>query len=197
MEPPVPQAARIGVVVGSTRPGRRAPEVARWFVEIGSSHLRESWPGLSLELLDLAEFALPLFDEPIPPALGEYRNAHTRRWAASVGACDGFVFVTPEYNRSLPAALKNVIDYLFAEWHDKAAGIVGYGVLGGVRASEHLRQVLAELKVADVRTAVTLSLTDDLPGGTVAARPHRCDQAKRMLDELAAWTKALRTLREG
>jgi NAD(P)H-dependent FMN reductase len=124
VEPTAQTATRIGVVVGSTRPGRRAPEVARWFVEIGSSHLREAWPELSLELLDLAEFELPLLDEPTPPALGAYRHEHTRRWAEAVGVCDGFVFVTPEYNRSLPAALKNAIDYLFAEWQDKAAGIV-------------------------------------------------------------------------
>jgi NAD(P)H-dependent FMN reductase len=100
MEPTTQTASRIGVVVGSTRPGRRAPEVARWFVEIGSAHLREAWPELSLELLDLAEFELPLFDEPTPPALGAYHHEHTRRWAEAVGACDGFVFVTPEYNRS-------------------------------------------------------------------------------------------------
>ena len=188
-------AARIGVVLGSTRPGRRSPGVGRWLLDVGSAHLRDSWPGMSLDLIDIADFELPLLDESVPAALGTYARPHTRRWASAVDACDGFVFVTPEYNRSLPAALKNAIDYLFAEWHDKAAGLVGYGVLGGVRALEHLRQVLAEVKVADVRTAVTLSLSDDLAGSGVAARPHQCEQARRMLDEVASWTRALEPLR--
>jgi len=187
--------ARLGVVVGSTRPGRRGPGVADWLLDVGSAHLRSSWPGFSLAILDVARFELPLLDEPTPAALGSYTHVHTRRWAAAIGACDGFVFVTPEYNRSLPGALKNAIDYLFAEWHDKAAGLVGYGASGGVRALEHLRQVLAEVKVADVRTAVTLSLADDLSDGGVAARPHQCEQARRMLDEVASWTRALEPLR--
>lgn len=185
---------RIAIVVASTRPGRRGDQVARWVYEQATARTPAE-AGVEYAVVDLAEVDLPMLDEPVPAAIGDYRHDHTRQWADLVASFDGFVFVTPEYNRGVPAPLKNAIDYLFAEWQDKAAGIVGYGVVGGVRASEHLRQVLAELRVADVRTAVTLSLTDDLADGTVAARPHRCDQAKRMLDELAAWTNALRALR--
>jgi NAD(P)H-dependent FMN reductase len=186
---------RLGVVLGSTRPGRRAEAVASWFMDVGCAHLQPCRGHASLELLDLADFDLPVLDEPKAAVFGDYAQVHTRRWAAAVEACDGFVFVTPEYNRSLPGALKNAIDYLFAEWNDKAAGFVGYGVVGGVRALEHLRRVLGEVRVASVRTAVALSLQDDLPGGLVRPRPHQVEQAHRMLDEVLTWTGALQVVR--
>jgi NAD(P)H-dependent FMN reductase len=184
---------RLGVVVGSTRPGRRAAAVAAWATKVAAAHLQ----GVPVELrtLDLAEFALPLLDEPTPAAFGEYAHTHTRRWAEAVAACDGFLFVTPEYNHSLPAALKNALDFLYAEWNDKAAGVIGYGVAGGVRAIEHLRQILGELRVADVRTAVTLSLSADFTGDALAPRGHQAEQVRRLADEVSAWSRALRALR--
>lgn len=120
---------------------------------------------------------------------------HTRRWAQAVGACDGFLLVAPEYNHSLPAALKNALDFLHREWHDKAAGIVGYGVGGGVRASEHLRQVLAELRFADVRTAVTPSLSEDFTGDALSPRPFQVERVRRLADEVLTWSRALHSLR--
>jgi NAD(P)H-dependent FMN reductase len=184
---------RLGVVVGSTRPGRRGAAVAAWATQVAAAHLQ----GVAVELrtLDLARFGLPLLDEPAPAASGEYARRHTRRWAEAVAACDGFLFVTPEYNHSLPAALKNALDFLYAEWHDKAAGVVGYGVAGGVRAIEHLRQVLGELRVADVRTAVTLSLTADFTGDALTPRAHQAEQVRRLADEVFAWSRALQSLR--
>jgi len=184
---------RLGVVVGSTRPGRRGAAVAAWATRVAGAHLQ----GVAVELrtLDLAEFGLPLLDEPVPAAFGEYARPHTRRWAGAVAACDGFLFVTPEYNHSLPAALKNALDFLHAEWHDKAAGVIGYGVAGGVRAIEHLRQVLGELRVADVRTAVTLSLSADFSGDAFAPRAHQAEQVRRLADEVSAWSRALQSLR--
>lgn len=146
-------------------------------------------------VLDLAEFALPLLDEHVPAAFGEYEHPHTRRWAHAVGACDGFLFVTPEYNHSLPAALKNALDFVYAEWNDKAAGIVGYGVDGGVRAIEHLRQVLAELQVADVRTALTLSLSEDFTGDAFSPRAFQAERVHRLVDEVATWSQALHAVR--
>lgn len=146
-------------------------------------------------MLDLADFALPLLDEPVPAAFGEYTKDHTRRWARAVDSCDGFVFVTPEYNHSMPASLKNALDFVYAEWHHKAAGIVGYGVDGGVRAIEHLRQVLAELRVADVRSAVTLSLADDFTGDTPTPRAYQTAHVGRMVDEVVSWSRALHGLR--
>lgn len=145
--------------------------------------------------LDLADFALPLLDEPVPAAMGAPMHEHTRRWAAAVGVCDGFVFIVPEYNRSLPAALKNAIDFVHSEWQDKAAGCIGYGVHGGVRAVEHLRQVVAEVGVADVRTAVALTLADDFANGRPVPREQQERQLARMLEELVRWSHALRTVR--
>jgi NAD(P)H-dependent FMN reductase len=184
---------RLGVVVGSTRPGRRGAAVAAWATQVAAAHLRGVAVGL--RTLDLAAFGLPLLDEPVPAAFGEYARPHTRRWAEAVAACDGFLLVTPEYNHSLPAALKNALDFLYAEWHDKAAGVVGYGVAGGVRAIEHLRQVLGELRVADVRTAVTLSLTADFTGDAFTPRAHQPAQVRRLADEVVAWSRALQSLR--
>jgi NAD(P)H-dependent FMN reductase len=188
-----PPPLRLGVVVGSTRPGRRAAAVAAWVRQVAATHLQ----GVAVELrtLDLAEFGLPLLDEPVPAAFGVYARPHTRRWAQAVAACDGFLFVTPEYNHSLPAALKNALDFLHAEWRDKAAGAIGYGVAGGVRAIEHLRQVLAELRVADVRTAVTLPLSADFTGDAFTPREHQTDQVHQLADEVVAWSRALQSVR--
>ena len=183
----------LGVVVGSTRPGRRAAAVAAWATQVAAAHLQGA--AVELRTLDLVDFDLPLLDEPVPAAFGEYAHPHTRRWAEAVAACDGFLFVTPEYNHSLPAALKNALDFLYGEWHDKAAGVIGYGVAGGVRAIEHLRQVLGELRVADVRTAVTLSLSADFTGDAFTPHAHQAEQVRRLAEEVFAWSRALRSLR--
>jgi NAD(P)H-dependent FMN reductase len=189
---------RLAVVSGSTRPGRRAAQVAEWTRARAAELLGDQ---ARVQLLDLAEIDLPLLDEPEPAAIGEYRHEHTRRWAALVAPFDAFVFVAPEYNHSMPSALKNAIDFLFAEWNDKAAGFVTYGLTGGTRAAEHLRQVLAEVQVACVRSQVALSLhtdfvlTDGISTGTFAPAEHNDAQLKRMLDELVRWGGALRTLR--
>ncbi|MYW91782.1 NAD(P)H-dependent oxidoreductase [Amycolatopsis rubida] len=140
----------------------------------------------------------PFLDEPMPAAIGGYRNDHTQRWAR---LADGFVFVTPEYNHSLPAALKNAIDFLFSEWAGKAAGFVSYGTNGGTRAVEHLRLTLAEVKGACVRSPVALGLFTDfaIPDlaepGTFTPAEHHEGILTRMLGELADWSTALRTLR--
>ncbi|MEU7814276.1 NAD(P)H-dependent oxidoreductase [Pseudonocardia sp. NPDC049154] len=186
---------RIGIIVGSTRPQRRGGVVAGWVQQVAEAH------GATIELLDLAAFDLPLLDEPSPAIHGDYTGPHTLRWAAAVAACDAFVFVVPEYNHSFPAAVKNAIDYLFAEWNDKAAGLVGYGVQGGVRAVEALRPVLAEVGIADVRTQVCVNLMSDfvLTGptdvGRIAPAEHQEPTLRRMLDEVTAWAGALRGLR--
>lgn len=193
---------RIGIIVGSTRPQRRGKAVARWVHEIAGRHAAPGGGGVIFEIVDLADYRLPLLDEPVPAAIGDYRHAHTRRWAETVSSLDGFVVVTPEYNHSLPAALKNAIDFLFAEWNDKAAGFVSYGLNGGVRAAEHLRLTLAEVKVACVRSQVTLSLIEDFefpditePGVCTPAGRHE-QILHRLLDEVIAWAGALKPLRE-
>lgn len=188
---------RIGILVGSTRPGRRAETVAQWVDTIARQHASVSAEDVSFEVVDLAGYQLPLLDEPVPAAVGAYEHDHTRRWAKTVGALDGFVIVTPEYNHSVPAALKNAIDFLFTEWNDKAAGFVSYGFSGGVRAVEQLRLALAEVKVACARSQVALSLRDDFDSGDGVCKPagHHEQILLRVLDEVIAWAGALQPLR--
>ncbi|CAN5776965.1 NAD(P)H-dependent oxidoreductase [soil metagenome] len=192
---------RIAVVLGSTRPGRRGAVVAKWVEEVAGRHSVAKSGDVTFELVDLAEYGLPLLDEPAPAMFGQYAHAHTVRWAETIASFDGFVFVTPEYNHSIPAALKNAIDFLFSEWNDKAAGFVSYGVHGGTRAVEHLRLAMGELKVADVRTQVALSLftdfeiADPAEHGMFAPGPHQELTLNELLDEVIAWSQALKPLR--
>jgi NAD(P)H-dependent FMN reductase len=191
---------RIAIVVGSTRPGRRGDQVARWVHQQATAR-EPSAVRTEYELVDLAEVGLPLLDEPEPAAIGSYRREHTRQWSQLVASFDGFVFVTPEYNHAMPAALKNAIDYLFAEWNDKAAAFVSYGLTGGVRAVEQLRLTLAEVKVACVRSQVALNLFTDFAiadmaePGTFRPADHHLPVLERMLGELDAWSSALALLR--
>jgi NAD(P)H-dependent FMN reductase len=181
----------VGIVVGSTRPGRKADAVARWVHEIAKKR-----NDASFEVVDIADFKLPLLDEPMPPMMGQYSHPHTKAWAAKIAGFDAFVFVTPEYNHSTSGALKNAIDFLFREWNDKAAGFVGYGGVGGARAIEHLRTVLAEVKVADVRATVNLSLFTDFENYvTFKPAPHQERTVTAMLDDLVGWGEALKTMR--
>ena len=192
---------RIAIVVGSTRPGRRADQVARWVHAQATAHASRS-VDVEYAVVDLAEARLPLLDEPVPAAIGDYRNEHTRRWAEVVGSFDGYIFVTPEYNHAVPAALKNAIDYLFAEWNDKAAAFVSYGLNGGTRAVEQLRMALAEVKVACVRSQVALGLFTDFKiedmaePGVFSPAEHHLSTLERMLGELIDWSRALAPLRE-
>jgi NAD(P)H-dependent FMN reductase len=183
---------RIGIIVGSTRPGRKAEAVARWVHDIAARRTDASF-----EVVDIQSFGLPLLDEPIPAAaMQPYTKAHAQAWAAKIASLDAFVFVTPEYNHSTSGALKNALDFLFREWNDKAAAFVGYGGAGGVRAVEHLRLIMGELKVADVRGQVALSLHDDFENfAALRPRPRQEKAVAAMLDDLVAWGRALQTLR--
>src|SRR5712672_2948956 len=137
---------KIAIIIGSTRPARNGEAVGKWVYEIAKKRTDAEF-----ELVDIKDFNLPLLDEPVPPSMGQYSKPHTKTWAAKIGSFDGYVFVTPEYNHGIAGALKNAIDFLFAEWNNKAAGFVAYGGAGGTRAVEHLRQIMGELKVAAVR----------------------------------------------
>jgi NAD(P)H-dependent FMN reductase len=182
---------RVAVIVGSVRPGRRAEPVARWV--LGRANRRE---GIAAELVDIVEYGLPVLDEPLPAAYGQYQNPLTKAWADAIAAFDAYVFVTPEYNRSIPGPLKNAIDHLYQEWHNKAAGFVSYGIdAGGARAVEHLRVVMGELQVADVRAHVALSLSTDFAGDAFTPGPPRERQLDVLFDQLIAWGTALRTIR--
>jgi NAD(P)H-dependent FMN reductase len=184
---------RIAIVLGSTRPGRRGEAVARWVLEQaiarGDAHY---------ELVDLADFPLPHLDEPMPPSAGRYEYEHTKTWSDKIDDFDGFVFVTPEYNHAPSGVLKNALDYLYAEWNDKAAGIVSYGVAAsGLRAAEALRPILGELQIADVRQSVGISLVHDFENFTTfVPGPQHAQQLGVQLDQLLAWSTALRGVRE-
>jgi NAD(P)H-dependent FMN reductase len=183
---------RIGVILGSTRPGRNGEKVARWVMDVARSR-----PDARFDLIDLADHPLPHLDEPIPASQGQYANAHTHKWAATIAQYDGYVMVTPEYNHSTSGVLKNAIDYLFAEWHNKALGIVSYGAVGGARAAEHLRLIAGELKMADVRTNVALSMFTDFENFTdLTPGEYQIQALNTLLDEVVAWSVALASLRE-
>ncbi|SDX49871.1 NADPH-dependent FMN reductase [Paenibacillus sp. CF384] len=182
---------KIAIILGSTRPGRNGEAVARWVTDIASKRTDASF-----ELVDLADFNLPLLDEPIPASMGQYSKPHTIAWSEKISSFDGYVFVTPEYNHATSGALKNAIDFLFHEWKDKAAGFVGYGGSGGARAIENLRLIVGELHIADVRAQVGLSLITDFENYSVfKPGAHQEPAVNTMLDQVIAWSGALKTLR--
>ena len=178
---------KIGIIIGSTRPGRKAEVVAKWAYDIARKR-----KDAEFELVDIADFNLPLLDEPMPPSFGQYSHDHTRAWSAKIASFDGYVFVTPEYNHATSGALKNAIDFLYNEWINKAAGFIGYGGMSGARAVENLRLIMGELQVATVRAQVGLSLFTDFENFTVfkPASMHEVE-VNTMLDQVIAWTGAL------
>jgi NAD(P)H-dependent FMN reductase len=181
------------VIVASTRPGRRGLAVAAWMQQLAEEH-----SGFDVELIDLAEVGLPVFDEPNHPRLQQYIHEHTRQWAETIARGDAFLFVTPEYNHSYPGSLKNALDYLSLEWADKAAGIVSYGgVSAGLRAATALKPVLAALRMIPVVEAVSIPFFAQFLDEEDAFVPNTELEAggKAMLDEIARLTGALRTLR--
>jgi NAD(P)H-dependent FMN reductase len=182
---------RIGIILGSTRPNRNGEQVARWVLDRAAQR-----DDAEFELIDLRDYPLPHLDEPMPPSLGQYQHEHTKRWAEKIASFDGFVIVTPEYNHSTSGVLKNAIDYLFAEWNDKAVGFVSYGAAGGARAAEHLRLIAGELKMADVRQQVVLSLLTEFENFSVF-KPGDYNLAAlgTLLDQVIAWSAALAPLR--
>jgi len=182
---------RVGIILGSTRPNRNGEQVAKWVLEVASGRTDAEF-----ELVDLRDYPLPHLDEPLPPSLGQYQNDHTKEWADKIASFDGFVFVTPEYNHSTSGVLKNAIDYLYAEWNNKAVGFVSYGAVGGARAAEHLRLVAAELQMADVRQQVALSLITEFENYSVfKPGDYSVPALNTMLDQIVAWSTALASLR--
>jgi NAD(P)H-dependent FMN reductase len=185
-------AVRIGIIIGSTRPGRVGDQVAKWVLEHAAAR-----SDAEFELVDLADFALPHLDEAVPPSMGQYAQEHTKAWAGKVDSFDGYIFVTPEYNHSTSGALKNALDFVYGEWNDKAAGLVSYGAAGGTRAAEHLRLILGELQVADVRQQVSFSLMTDFEQYTTfAPAAYHQGMLATQLDQLVPWATALKGVRE-
>lgn len=184
---------RLHVVIASTRPGRTGPAVAEWFTEIA-----EKFGKFDVHLIDLAEFELPLLDEPHHPAERKYTKEHTKNWSASVDAADAFVFVAPEYNFGINAALKNAIDYLYFEWQYKPVGIVSYGnTSAGLRAAQMTKQVVTTLKMVPLTEAVAIHFVGqhvDEDGKFNGTDGHGA-AAEGMLEELHKFALALEPLR--
>ena len=183
---------KIGIILGSTRPGRNGKTVADWVLDKAQTRI-----GADYDLIDLANHPLPHMDEPMSPMLGQYTGEHTKAWAATIAPYDGYVFVTPEYNHSTSGVLKNAIDYLYAEWNTKAAAFVSYGSVGGARAIEHLRAVCSELQIAHVRQQLSFSMFTDFENfSTFRPAAIHDDAATVMFDQLEAWAGALKPLRK-
>jgi NAD(P)H-dependent FMN reductase len=181
------------VIVGSTRPGRAGLPISQWFTEQAARH-----DGVNVTVADLAELNLPLLDEPNHPRLRQYLNRHTKAWSALVDASDAIVVVTPEYNHSYPAPLKNAIDYLHQEWQYKPVGFVSYGgVSAGTRAVAALKPVVSVLKMVPVAENVNIPFhTQFIDDGVVEPNETMTQAADAMVNELARVEAALHPLRE-
>ncbi|MGE4370912.1 MAG: NADPH-dependent FMN reductase [Burkholderiaceae bacterium] len=181
------------VIVCSTRPGRIGPPIAHWFSRFAAEHGK-----FNVKLVDLADFNLPVFDEPNHPRLQKYEHDHTKAWSASVNQADAFVFVTPEYNYCPPPSLINALNYLSREWAYKPCGFVSYGgVSGGLRSAQQAKQLVTTLKMMPMPEGVAVPMAwDNLDEQkTFTATDPVRSSAAVMLDELHKWAGALKTLR--
>lgn len=182
---------KIQIILGSTRPSRVGESVAKWALDIANKR-----SDLEFELVDVKDFDLPLLDEPTPPMMHQYTKDHTKKWAEKISEGDGYIFVTAEYNRGIPGAFKNAVDYLNWEWKNKALGFISYGSAGGSRAVDHWRGVASELHMADVREVLHLYLASDFENySTFKPTEAHADQLNKVIDEVAAWSGALGLLR--
>jgi NAD(P)H-dependent FMN reductase len=186
---------KIQVILGSTRQGRFGDKPAKWIVE-----KLKAMPEVEAELLDLRDWPLPFFDEPKSPASsgGEYILEAGKKWAEKIGEADGYIIVTPEYNHGYPAVLKNALDYVYKEWNNKPVGLVSYGTVGGARAVEQLREVVIELKMVPVRTAVHIlafwTLLDEKGNFKTETLEAK---AEEMIGQVLWYAKVLKEARKG
>lgn len=184
---------KLSVIAVSTRPGRAGFPLATWLTEHAQAHA-----GFEVELVDLRDVNLPLFDEPRHPRLRQYEHEHTKRWSAKVEASDAFVFVTPEYDHGAPPSLINALVYLAQEWAHKPVGFVSYGgPAGGIRAVQMVKPMLSALKMVVMLESVMAPLfmhsIDEQ--GVFKASEFQDTSAKAMLDALLKWSRALAPMR--
>jgi NAD(P)H-dependent FMN reductase len=184
--------AVLRIIIASTRPGRVGLPVGNWFADVARAH-----GGFDVEVTDLAELGLPFMDEPKHPRFREYTHDHTRAWSEEVDASDAFVFVMPEYNFGINAPLKNAIDFLHHEWHDKPVGFVSYGgVAAGTRAVQMTKQIVSALKMLPVYEAVYIPfVASRIEDGRFNPSDVTQDAAGALLDELVRVEAGLHTLR--
>lgn len=184
---------KIGIISGSVREGNNATAVSQWIYDFAAKRNDE---GVEYEIVNLADYQLPLLGAALPAEYQDTAMAAVKAWSEKMASLDGYIFVTPEYNHSVGGALKNALDFLKPEVANKAAAMVGYGSLGGARAHENMRSILGELSVASVRTTVNFSLMSDFENMSVF-KPNAYNEvnANGMLDDLLLWSKAFQTIR--
>jgi NAD(P)H-dependent FMN reductase len=186
--------ALVKVILGSTRPNRFGIQPAEWVMEQTKEITDHTF-----ELIDLAKVNLPLLDEPAPPMMVQYTKDHTKEWSKQIDEADGFIFITAEYNHSIPAALKNALDFLFVEWNFKPASFVSYGSLaGGARSVEHLRAVCGELRMYDLREQLMMpdyynNLDEE---GLHKFEDSHVEQLQKILAQTAFWADKLKAVRK-
>jgi NAD(P)H-dependent FMN reductase len=182
------------VLVTSTRPGRIGPAIGAWMFEQAKTEGE-----FEVELVDLKDFELPVFDEPSHPRFKKYEHEHTKRWSDKVSEADAFVFVTPEYDFGTPAPLMNALQYLFTEWHYKPVAFASYGgVSGGLRGVQMTKQVVTAMKMAPIVEAVTIAMaSQQIDKETKVFLPTEMNNkaAQAMVKELHRWATAMKTLR--
>jgi NAD(P)H-dependent FMN reductase len=187
----------VSVIVGSTREGRFSEKPAKWIWQ----HLKRR-EGVNARLLDLRDFPMPFFDQPLTPAMPDrpiYKNDVVQRWTTAISQSDSFIFVTPEYNYGTSAVLKNAIDWVYPEWHRKPAAFVSYGSAMGARAVQQLRETMIEIQVAPIRSSVHIpvaTLWAHYTSGDVEAGLAELEAAATtLIEDLLWWTAALRAAR--
>jgi NAD(P)H-dependent FMN reductase len=182
---------KLQIILGSTRPGRAGEAVAEWVYKTASER-----DDLEVELVDVADYELPLLDEPMPPMMRQYTKSHTKEWSKKIDEADGYIFVAAEYNHSVAGGLKNAIDYLKHEWSNKSVGFVSYGSNGGSRAVEHLRGIAGELQMADVREQLLLYLAQDFENYKTFKPVEKHEiQLNNVLDQVTSWAEAMQFVR--
>lgn len=186
---------KIGIIVSSIRQGRFADHPTKWMHQVAGSR-----GDIEVEMLDLRDYPMPLFDEAASPAYAPSKNEVAQRWQKKVAECDGFVVITAEYNHGPTAAMKNALDYAYNEWVNKPIAFVAYGGVGGARAVEQLRLNAIELQMAPIRNAVHIQwpiyMAVTSEGKTLDSYDFLQKGAKEMLDQLVWWAKVLKPARE-
>src|SRR5258705_10262645 len=187
---------KIGIIISTTRAARFGDKPAKWIKGITSQR-----DDLTVEVLDLRDYPMPFFDEAASNAWVPSQNEVAQRWQKKVAEFDGYIFVTAEYNRGVPAVLKNALDYAYPEWNKKPAAFVGYGSVGAARAIEQLRLIAVELQMAPTRTGVHLQGDDFMAalmqGKDIRELTYLEKNSKDMLDELHWWASPLMVARAG
>jgi len=188
---------KIGVIVGSTRRGRKGDQVGHWVARRAAEQNTAQGGQAEFEVIDLADHQLGFYEDEVHPAGAnkQYADPATQAWSERIDGFDAFIFVTPEYNHSVPAPMKNAFDMLFHEWARKAVAFVSYGAAGGIRAVEHWRAIVANAHMLDARSQLTVFLETDFVNDVFTPNPQLETNLAGVVDELLQLTHASKTLR--